>query len=692
MRTFECPLGDMHDFSSKEAQYLLHNKFVVVIGDSIYRSMYKDLIYILQKDEMLTLDQLKEKGKETFANDCRVEFDGLHPGTDFCEVRQYRTSHHLVRFYFITRAYSSYVESILNDFKAGVESGLTPDVIIINSCIWDLNRYHDNSTKEPPLPKAIREYRQNLEKLFAGLDDVLPSGCLVIWDTAMPIRETVTGKLFKNCTPMDVIHSNFYSASIACCYQFDVLDLHYSFRFLEQYLHKDGIHWNNWVHRCITKLLLTHMADAWGVELQKRKPQIDFTGIDWNGNIEEQSPSSRLPFPQGPRQPLPLASGSPFSQFNPFAQHHSSYGSRTEEGFEYVPENAYVNGPGDGFEYGHGPQPCPGPLHLGNGPYFQHNGNYSHEPGDGYEYEQGPPPHPGHLHLRNVPHIQHNVNCSHGPRDGFDYGQGGPPFAGHPNPSHESYLQYRAEVISGPMDGYGHEQCPLPYPGQLQPGHEPYSLGSANYANGPVDEYGYEQCPPPYPGQLCPDNDPYSLGDANFANGPVDGYEDGQGVSSYPGQLYPDNDPYSLGDATYASGPTDGYEDGQGVSSYPGPLNPSNDPDFQHHANYARGPMGGCEDDQGPPHHLEEIHPGGFPAPGPNEEPWPLPGLPHRPPRRARGGRCSGPRMRRQPSYSQRHNAHPYAGSWGGSGNPQHFGVASFRGSRPWQRGRSRRP
>lgn len=48
-------------------------------------------------------------------------------GTEYREVRQYR---------FLTRIYSPYMESTLEDFR----QGLKPDVIIISSCVWDITR------------------------------------------------------------------------------------------------------------------------------------------------------------------------------------------------------------------------------------------------------------------------------------------------------------------------------------------------------------------------------------------------------------------------------------------------------------------------------------------------------------------------------------------------------------------------
>ena len=57
-------------------------------------------------------------------------------GVKYREVRQFQTGTHLVRFYFVTRCYNTYMESILADFSKDPK----PDVIIINSCLWDISR------------------------------------------------------------------------------------------------------------------------------------------------------------------------------------------------------------------------------------------------------------------------------------------------------------------------------------------------------------------------------------------------------------------------------------------------------------------------------------------------------------------------------------------------------------------------
>nr|DBA26821.1 TPA: hypothetical protein GDO54_011030 [Pyxicephalus adspersus] len=57
----------MKVLSSADVQRLLHNKYVAVLGDSIQRSVNKDLL-ILQNDGFRTEKQLKGKGEMSIAN------------------------------------------------------------------------------------------------------------------------------------------------------------------------------------------------------------------------------------------------------------------------------------------------------------------------------------------------------------------------------------------------------------------------------------------------------------------------------------------------------------------------------------------------------------------------------------------------------------------------------------------------
>nr|XP_060635625.1 PC-esterase domain-containing protein 1A-like [Anolis sagrei ordinatus] len=289
----------MLTFTSEEVRQLLHNKFVVIMGDSIQRSVYKDLVRLLQTDSLLTSAQMKAKGELHFENDHLLEggvLGGLHNGTNYREVRQFHQRHHLVRFYFLTRVYSSYLESILEHLQTGPQ----PDLVILNSCVWDVSRYG---------PSSMKKYRSNLQMAFNRLDAALPSSCLVIWNMTMPLGPKVTGGFLipelqhlSQTLRNDVIEGNFYGATLAGLHLFDVVDLHYHFRFDLGNRVKDGVHWNNVVHRRITHLLLAHTADAWGVVItEKRLRGGEWPDLDrWIDLVQDRKPSVTFNFRPGP--------------------------------------------------------------------------------------------------------------------------------------------------------------------------------------------------------------------------------------------------------------------------------------------------------------------------------------------------------------------------------------------------------
>lgn len=82
------------------------------------------------------------QGELSFEQDQLVaggQLGELHNGTQYREVRQFcsGSGHHLVRFYFLTRVYSEYLEDVLEELSYGP----APDLVIINSCLWDLSRF-----------------------------------------------------------------------------------------------------------------------------------------------------------------------------------------------------------------------------------------------------------------------------------------------------------------------------------------------------------------------------------------------------------------------------------------------------------------------------------------------------------------------------------------------------------------------
>ncbi|XP_060555071.1 PC-esterase domain-containing protein 1A-like [Ruditapes philippinarum] len=231
--------------------------------ESVQRGVYKDLVLLLQRNKYLTDKDLRAKGEFTFSGDKLIEggqYGEMTNGVKYREVRQYQTDYHLIRFYFVTRCYNSYIESILSDLSKEP----LPDVVIANSCLWDISRYG---------PSSVEQYKKNLDTLFKRFSEQLPKTCLVMWNMTLPISKKARGGVLipevehlNVSLRLDILEANFYVHKLAVEYGFDTLDLHYYLRHQLQRRAGDGVHWDMTAHRRMTNLILTHMAEAWGVK------------------------------------------------------------------------------------------------------------------------------------------------------------------------------------------------------------------------------------------------------------------------------------------------------------------------------------------------------------------------------------------------------------------------------------------
>ncbi|XP_060548251.1 PC-esterase domain-containing protein 1A-like [Pantherophis guttatus] len=665
--------AEIHDFTSEEAQQLLHNKFVVVIGDSNYRAIYKDLVYFLQNDELVPIEELRKKHEPTFAKDCLVELNESS-GNDYRLVRQYRTRHHLVRFYFITRAYSSYVDSIMNDFRAALKADLVPDVVIVHSCLWDLNRYHDKFPTEPPLPKAIREYRQNMEKLFRALNEVLPSRTLVIWNTAMSITKDARGYVIEQPCKMsavDMIEANFYSTNLAQAFWFDVLDLHYYFRFLQDLHAPDGTHWDLRAHRYLTKLLLTHLAEAWQVQLQKQRQLMDIQ------KFRKTSPWRNLD--PAPPQLIPTlwtnGSARDFYSRRPSHLSRKAYKKRLRARLSQCHHSpVQLGGPYDGLHQEHN-HPCPSaalpdprnsPTGLYRGPIISsecpqpipgyypcgpEHGSYDRWPVGSSEQEHCPPPGP-------------NFNSFTPPCVGWE-SWSVPSFEGEQGlPSYydgHSHDPFHAGCDATPISGQEHHPQP-------DAGYSWVPDSSGGHSR-PIDVL--EQGVPFYPG-------PY---DPPFQDGRLGSFAD-QGPRFHPNS--PPHFSQGVGDASTPLNIVEqeqclqphhyfqeahGPDDDSWVMGLPeeGPWPPFHPRrDFPVPQDVRSGPWStdGDEGDPGFSFRIEENHPNCFSGPESftQEEVWAPYSLPHRIPRGAWIGKMLPNRLRH--ANYRRQACAPYAASW----------------------------
>lgn len=76
-------------FLRSQARILTKNKYILFLGDSVQRAMYKDFIALLHNAEMLTKDELKAASENTIRGDTLLYTTDKHNGTSFCEIREY---------------------------------------------------------------------------------------------------------------------------------------------------------------------------------------------------------------------------------------------------------------------------------------------------------------------------------------------------------------------------------------------------------------------------------------------------------------------------------------------------------------------------------------------------------------------------------------------------------------------------
>ncbi|CAF4282932.1 unnamed protein product, partial [Adineta steineri] len=96
------------DLIDSETLYcLLRNKYVLLCGDSGMRSMYKDIILLIQgQNRLLTSDELKAKLDDydmSTLNDQLLAGDKKTNDTSYYERRCYLTNTHFIKFVFLTR-------------------------------------------------------------------------------------------------------------------------------------------------------------------------------------------------------------------------------------------------------------------------------------------------------------------------------------------------------------------------------------------------------------------------------------------------------------------------------------------------------------------------------------------------------------------------------------------------------------
>ena len=196
-------------------------------------------------------------------------FLGLHPGRTYKEPRFYysKKSNIMINFLFVTRVWTPEIDKWLCKQEDVQDQKL--DLIIMNSLLWDVNRWG---------PNGIDEYKKNLSKLLARVKTVLADDGMFIWLTAQPgsrelnsaAMETPGLEFQKTTTRFNVIQANFYTAHEVANAGYEVIDLHYYFLLQTFRRNRDGIHWSPEANRYVTNLVLTHISLANKIPLPNR--------------------------------------------------------------------------------------------------------------------------------------------------------------------------------------------------------------------------------------------------------------------------------------------------------------------------------------------------------------------------------------------------------------------------------------
>lgn len=204
---------------------------------------------------------LQIKNEESYLNDRRLTNDKLHNGVNYIENREFRSKDVYLYYHFITRLYLDHFIKLIND----VTEENCPDIIFLNSCLWDLARWGGD---------GARNYRQNLLRTMMLLKSKLPPKVRVIWKTALPVSVQANGALFTSdikhivpVLPWFIQQANLFASKCASFFNFDTLDLHFYMRLQGHLRVKDGIHWHPIAVRYMTNIFLTHVCLCLGQTL-----------------------------------------------------------------------------------------------------------------------------------------------------------------------------------------------------------------------------------------------------------------------------------------------------------------------------------------------------------------------------------------------------------------------------------------
>ena len=266
-------------------------KSILMIGDSLMRCLYKDLIHLSREENQDTLtpvESYKRCRERQFEGDYLLNLSEEDlKGRDFREQRDFYDEDIDMQFSFIfvTRCFSDYLEDLLRNYPK--QWGSYPDLIVMNSALWDINRWGG---------RGIEMFRENMQDLIELFQSVLPMRTQMIWMTTPPISVDIRGgfqlphlDFQRHSMRFNVMESNVFAANLVAAAGYDVLDMHYYCKdIIFRRAAGDGIHWNPDAVRYQSNILLTHYCLSQSFPLPVRWRQcLDDAQIVENINLLE---------------------------------------------------------------------------------------------------------------------------------------------------------------------------------------------------------------------------------------------------------------------------------------------------------------------------------------------------------------------------------------------------------------------
>ena len=275
-------------FLQDDALKCLRGKSVVFLGDSIMRNIYQDFVTLLFTGKMSSHEHvLKKKGEmiPRYYGDRLVPGTGrLTKGRNFREERETRLDKDdlVLRYYFLTQCWNSEVKRYLERSIRYRD----PDLILVLSCLWDVNRWG---------PGGIKNYKANCEDLLRYVRKEMSSSTQLVWLTCPPISTEVRGGVVVDGMDVrgmrfNVMEANLMVATNTAAHGYDVLDLHYH---MMHQVHKrmpDGVHWTQAAVRFQVNHILTHWCLSRDLPLPHRDRSSYVTAARKMSDAAEEGP------------------------------------------------------------------------------------------------------------------------------------------------------------------------------------------------------------------------------------------------------------------------------------------------------------------------------------------------------------------------------------------------------------------